>query len=204
MWIFLSTVAFIALLIFAILMLPVRVIINTTPDGDIDFRYKLLFKTFGEDPNPDDPILKTLKDISGVSRLDKENRKENTKKSNALRTLSDSVSVILGLLKHLLSLLKYCTVKKLKIKIVCAEGDAAETAIEFGRCYAIISPLVNFLHSSMKVKKRGEQIDIFCDFEKEEGYYEFETILMVRLHRVLGALFRAAYDEHKRSAENNN
>ncbi len=198
MWIFLSILAFIILLITVILLLPVYIIIKTDQNGEMIFRYKILFKTFGEDPNPDNPIVKTLKEISGVTRLDKEKLKESAKKGNLLETLNDSFSLILGLLKRLLGLLKFCTVKVLKVKIVCAESDAAQTAIDYGRCYAVVSPLLSFLHSSMKIRPKGEDINITCNFEKAESYYEFETVLVVRVFRVLGALFRAAYDEAQR------
>ena len=47
MWIFLGIIAFIILLITVILLLPVYVIIKTDETGEVIFRYKILFKTYG-------------------------------------------------------------------------------------------------------------------------------------------------------------
>lgn len=202
MRIFLGILAFIILLVTVILLLPVYIIIKTDKNGEMIFRYKILFKTFGEDPDPDNPIVNTLKEISGVTRLDKEKLKESVKKGNLLETLNDSFALILGLLKRLLGLLKFCTVKVLRVKIVCAESDAAQTAIDYGRCYAAISPLVSFLHSKMKIRKKGEDINITCNFETRESSYDFEAVLVVRVFRILVALFHAAFDEVKRVSQN--
>ena len=46
MWIVLSIIAIIMLLITIILLLPVTVIIKTNRQGELIFRYKILFKTF--------------------------------------------------------------------------------------------------------------------------------------------------------------
>ena len=87
MWIFLGIIFFILLLITIILLLPVSFIIKTDQDGDFVVLYKILFKTFGENPNPDKPIVKALKNISGVTRLDKDKIKESSKKGELLTTL---------------------------------------------------------------------------------------------------------------------
>ena len=76
MWIFLGIVAFLALLITVILLLPVYVIIKTDKNGELIFRYKFLNKIYGEDPDPNNPVVKTLKKASGVSRLEKDKLKE--------------------------------------------------------------------------------------------------------------------------------
>lgn len=201
MWIFLGIIGFIVLLITVILLLPVTVFINTDQNGELVILYKILFKTFGENPDPNQPIVKALKDISGVTRLDRENLKKSSKNGELLVTLRDNLSLIVGLFKRLLELLGTCTVKVLKIDIVCAEGDAAKTAINYGVCYAIIAPLINLIHGSMRVKKRGEKININSDFEKAEGSFEFEIVLVTRVFRVIAALFRLAFDEAKRVAE---
>ena len=203
MWIFLGVSAFVVLLITVILLLPVNVILKISQDGELFFRYKILHKTFGENPDPNNPITRVLKELTGISRLNTKALKETAQKGNLLRTLGDSVSLITGLLKRVLGLLKHCQIKVLKLQIVCAEGDAAQTAIQYGRCYAVISPLLGFLHSAMKVDPKGEHIDITCDFQATESHYEFETVLVVRVFRVLIALLRASRDEAERTAVTN-
>ena len=201
MWIFLSIVLFIALIITAILLLPVSIIIKTDQHGEIILRYKLLFKTFGEDPDPDNLIVKTLKDASGISRLEKENLKENAQKTNYLTTLSESFSLILSLLKRLLNVLRFGTIKVLKLHITCAEDDAAKTAIDYGKCCALAYPFLGFLHTNMKVISKGEDINISCDYESKKSSYSFELVLVLRFFRVLGAFLRTAFDEAKRISQ---
>lgn len=201
MWIFFGVLAFIVLLITVILLLPVDVILKINQNGELFFRYKILYKTFGEDPDPNNPIVRALKELTGVARLDKEAFKERAEKGNLIGALSSSVSLVIGLLKRLLHLLKSCKIKVLKLQIVCAESDAAQTAIQYGRCYALISPLLGFIHSSMKVNPKGERIDITCDFQTAQSRCEFETVLVVRVFRVLIGLLHASRDEAERTAD---
>ena len=198
MWILMDIVAFIVLLITVILLLPVYIIIKTDQNGEIIFRYKILSKTFGENPDPNNPIVKTLKNITGVARLDKEKLKENATKGNLLDTVSESISLIMGLLKRLLGLLKHCKVNVLKVKIVCGESCVAQAAVNYGICWALISPLLSFIHSSMKIREKGESIEVFCNYETPDSHYEFETVLVVRVFRVLAVLLRAVADEKRR------
>lgn len=195
MWIFLGIIGFILLLITIILLLPITVIIKTDRDGELVLLYKILFKTFGENPDPNQPIVKALKEISGVERLKKPTI---SKEKEFVSILRDDISLIIGLLKRLLELLKQCRVKVLKIDIVCAEEDAASTAINYGICYAVISPLLNLLHGSMKVRKRGEQINIRPDFSSNSGSFDFKAVLVIPVFRVVAAIWNLAFDEARR------
>lgn len=181
-------------------MLPVYIIIKTDQNGELIFRCKFLNKLYGENSNPNNPIVKTLKDASGVSRLKKDKLKDSVKSGGLSDTVGESLSLIISLLKRLITLLKYCKIKTLKIKIICAEGDAAETAISYGKCYSVVSPIIGFLCSTMKVSKKGKDISINCDYSKHKGSFEFETIVLVRLLRVIIALFLVAVDEAKRKS----
>ena len=198
MWIFLSVLLFLILLITVILLLPISIIIKTDQNDELILRYRFLFKTYGEDPDPNNPIIKTLKEASGISRLEKENLKDKAKKTSYLATIGESFALITALLKRLLGLLRYCKLKVLKMHIICAEEDAAKTAIDYGRVCALAYPFLGFIHSNIKVRKRGEDINIACDYESKKGSYSFEAVLVIRFFRVLGAFFRAAYDEAKR------
>lgn len=193
MWIFFSILGFIILLVVIALFLPIRIIIKTDQNGEITFLGKFLFKTFGDKPNPksNQSFLKTLKELTGMDKLDKKNLKTNGVRE-FFKVIGESISTIVSLLKQILDILKLCTVKTLKINIICSQEDAAQTAINYGICYAVISPLLNFLHSSMKVKSSGEQINISCDFEHQKSHYDFEIVLSVRIITLIKALFRAA------------
>ena len=202
MWIFLGILAFIILLITVILLLPIYVIIKTDKDGEIIILYKILHKTFGENPNPDNPILKTLKKATGVERLEKKNLKTNTEKSGLSDTVATSLNLIIDLLKELLALLYYCTAKKFRLKIVCADSDAADAAISYGSCCAIVYPILGYLHSVINIKKRGQDISIDCIYEDGKDAFEFESVLVIRVFRVLAALIRVSYAEALRISRN--
>lgn len=200
MWIFLSVIAFLALLITAILLLPIFVTIKIDEENDFYIRYKILHKTFGENPDPNNPIVKTLKNASGISRLEKKPSEESKEDDGLLETVKDNLSLITDLLKELLNLFKRCKTKTFKLKIICADENAADAAISYGECCAVVYPILGYLHSIINIRKRGKKIDISCDYNGSEGEFSFETVLVIRLFRVLGALFRTVVAEAKRLA----
>ncbi len=199
MWIFAGIVVFIILLIAVILMLPVDVIVKTDSSGELIFRYKFLSKIYGENPDPSNPVVKMLKDTSGLSRVEKDRLADSIRSGGLSATISESLSLIISLLKRLLELLKHCKVKVLRLNIVCAEGDAAKTAIAYGACHAIVWPIIGLVHSNMKVQKAGEEINIACDYSKGKGSVEFETVIRLSVFRALVALIHTAVDEAKRA-----
>ncbi len=204
MWIFLGILLFLIILITAILLLPIYVTIKTDENGELYFRYKILNKTFGENPDPNDPILKALKSASGISRLEKDSLKTNIEKTSLLKTVKESFSLIVDLLKELVGLLKYCKAKVFKLNIVCANTDAAEAAIDYGQCCAVVSPVLGYLSSLIDIRPSSKDITILCDYSSDNSSFYFETILIVRLCRVLAALFRAIIAEAKRIAKKRN
>ena len=204
MWIFLGVVAFLVLLIIAILLLPIDVTLKSDENGDLYFRYKILFKTFGENPNPDNPILKTLKKTSGIERIETKNLKASAQKSGVLLTVNDTVRILFDLLKEVVSLFKHCYAKKFEIKIMVSDNDAADAAIRYGSCCAVVYPLAAFITSAMKVKKKGRKIDISCGFAGEKEYFNYHFLIRVRLFRVLAAFLRIAFTEAKRKAQDIN
>ena len=201
MWIFLSIVLFLGLVITAVLLLPVYVIVKADQSGELQLRYKILHKTFGEEPDPNNPIVRTLKSASGVSRLEKQNIKTNIQKNDFISTLRESFSLIVDLLREIVGLLRYCKIKVLKLNIICADADAADAAMSYGECCAVVYPLLGYLHSFVDVKPSGEDVRILCDYDGDEGSWSFETVLTVRVWRVLVALWRTVLAESKRMAE---
>ncbi len=201
MRIFLGIILFLGLVMTAVLLLPIYVIIKTDQNGELQFRYKVLHKTFGEKSNPNNPLVRSLKSASGVSRLEKQSIKTNIRKKDFLSTVRESFNLIVDLLKEIIGLLRYCKIKVLKLKVVCADTDAADAAMSYGECCAVVYPLLGYLHSFVDVKPSGEEVSILCDYSSDEGSFDFETVLVVRVWRVLVALWRIVLAESKRMAE---
>lgn len=199
MWIFLSVVIFILLLITVILLLPVSIILKTDHNGKLKILYKILFKTFGEHPNPKNPIVIFIKKSTGIYRLDKEAFDEEKKSSGLLNTLKSDFLFLAEFIKKVLGFLKKYTIKVLKADIVCATDDAAETAMLYGVCHAAVSPLLAFVHSTMRIDEKGEKINIVADYEGGKSSFKFEAVIKTNVFRALTALINLAKDEKSRN-----
>ena len=197
MWIVLGILAFLATLITVILLLPVKIILKNDEQNELILRYKYLFKTFGENPDPDDPIVKALLSATGVERLQTKNVQKNIQTEGLKRTISASFSMLIDLLKEVVALLKRCTITRLHITIRASGEDVDDAAIHYGQCCAATYSLLNVLRSFLKVRKRGCNIDLGCNFF-EKSVFRYEVVLSIRAARVLGGLWRVAMAEAKR------
>lgn len=201
MWIFLGIVGGLALLITVILLLPVSVIIKNDENNNFLLHYKFLGKLYGEVPDPASPIVLQLKKTSGLSRIEKQF--SNGKKTGDLSQAVCEICEVLGnLLKELVDILKHCTAKKFSVRVVCATDNAADTAISYGLTATAVHGLYAVASNLMKVRKRGKDIYIGCDFSgRQEKEFRYHFVVVVRLHRALVALWRLALKEVRRDAK---
>ena len=202
MGIFLGILLFLACVITIILLLPIYVIIKSDAEDSFYFRYKFLGKTYGENPNPNNPIVKTLKSASGISRLEKDAIKKDIQDNNLLKTLREDFVLVVDLLKELLWLVKHCRAKVFRLKIVCSDDDPAEASIKYGACCIAVFPILDYLFSYIRMRPSAKNVDISCDFTGGQSMFAFETVLVLRVHQVLSALFRTAMAEVKRTQKN--
>ena len=201
MWIVLGILLFLAALITAILMLNVFIVIKSDKNGELYLVYKILGKTFGEEPDPNNPIIVALKKTTGVSQIDTASLKKSIKESGLTTTVSSTYHILISLLKEIKDLLKFCTAKKLQIDIVCTGEDAAQAAINYGKCSSVTYPFLGMVHSVLKVKRGCEKINISCDYNSQNASFEYDILLSVRLCHLLAALIRVAYKEARRNLE---
>lgn len=201
MWIVLAIVAFLALLITVILLLPVYIIIQNDENDELQILYKILFKTFGEEPDPDNPILKGLKKSSGLARIEKQSLQKTVDQSGVYTTVAETVRLMWDLLKEVAGLLKFCTVKTFWLDVVCSGDDAVEAAMDYGQCCAVVYPVAGALSALMRVRKSAWDMDIRCDFEGGDAAFDYRIVLSVRVFRLLAAFFRVALAEAKRTVE---
>ncbi len=200
MWIALGIIGGLAALITIILLLPVRIIIKNDENNELILRYKFLFMTFGEDPDPNDPIVKALKTASGIDRLETKAIQKNIKSDGLQKAVSGSFATLVDLLKEVVTLLKRCKVTRLSVFIRCTGDGADEAAIHYGQCCTAVYSLLNFLRSFVKVRKRGCKIDVGCDFLGTESVFRYDAVLTILAGSVLAGLWRAVMAEAKRTA----
>lgn len=201
MWIAFLILAILAIIIAIILLLPVKVIIKNDENDALILRYKLLFKTYGENPNPDDPIVQALTKAGGVDRFRKKNIQRNIQSEGLQKTVSDSYTALIDLLKELLGLLKKCTIIKLDVRILCADSDPSKAAINYGIYNAVTHTLLGALHSLVRIRRRKVNVDIRCVFDTQPSSFRYEAVLAVPFFRVVAAFWRAAVAEAKRTAK---
>lgn len=200
MWIALGILLFLAIIIIAILMLPILVIIKTDENNELIFRYKLLNKVYGENPDPNNPIFKILTQSAGISRLKYNNLQTSFKKRGAANTIREILRIVFDLIKEVLGILKFCKAKKFDLDIVVRGEDAAETAIEYGECCAVAYPLLGAVFANVKINLKVPKVNIACDYDsKDKTTFKCDIVLSVRLVRVLVAFFRIAFMEAKRT-----
>lgn len=201
MWIVLGIIAFIVLVITVILLLPIYITIKIDKENDFSFKIKFLNKVFGEKTDNDNKLVKTLKDALGVSRF-KKKKKSNSSDENIVTIIKENFSLIVELIKEIVRLLTFCKAKKFNLNIVCANKCAATAAITYGECCAIVSPILGFIHSIVKIKRSSENINIECKYDSDDSEFTFETVLLVRVFRVIAAFLRVMWSEAKHRNSN--
>lgn len=194
-----------ALLITAICLLPVYVYIYYDEENSLQLRYRLLWKVFGEDPNPNSPILKLLKELSGVAKFDSvKSIKETVSDSGVSYTLKQVGDVLISLLRQLVWLLPRCRVRKLELRAICAEGEPDEAAMEYGKLCATVYPIVGIVDNIIPINRRKLLLDLRCDFEAEKSDFALTAVIRARLGSALRALWRIILDEAKAEAQRKN
>ena len=191
-----------ALLITAICLLPVYVYIYYDEENSLQLRYRLLWKVFGEDPNPNSPILKLLKELSGVAKFDSvKSIKKTVSDSGVSYTLKQVGDVLISLLRQLVWLLPRCRVRKLELRAICAEGEPDEAAMEYGKLCATVYPIVGIVDNIIPINRRKLLLDLRCDFEAEKSDFALTAVIRARLGSALRALWRIVLDEAQAEAQ---
>ena len=196
--------AAIILLIAVILALPIDIIIRNDKEKGVQLLYRLLGKIYGENPDPNNPIAKALKNIVGVSHLESKERLQSTVEQSGLAaTVSGTALTLKLLLDRILWLLPRCKLRKLKIISVSADADAADAALHYGAACAVLYPLISYLETVMKVRKKAVRTHITCDFEAAEPVFELDMELRLSILLALRVLWHIAKEQAISEIENN-
>ena len=104
-------------------------------------------------------------------------------------------------------------IKRLRLRIWVTEGDAAQTAIKYGKFCQMIYPPLGYICSSCRVK--DYDVNIWADYCGEKTKGEFETTIALNPRKVINAgialvfrlvvrLFKALLAYFKAKKKNNN
>jgi len=193
-YIILGILLFLLLLIAVILILPLKIIITYSDGGGFDYKIKLLFYTFKSDSEKHtvSDLLKRLKKTkdTDLSKIDTNKTKPSSvSKHGVLSTVKEVFRLLKIVLSYLYTLLGSFKITKLHLDITCAdEEDTAEAATDYGKVCAAVYPVLGFIHSYFKVKKKNERINITCDYLAEKPSFSLDTVLSIRIFHILSAL----------------
>ena len=195
MLIFLSILVAIILIIIILLLLPVHIIIKKDIEGDFEFNIKTLFFELNDKSNDKNSPF----DIKKLFGLDKKDEEQKQKKRT---TFTEKITYYSALISDIFSattsVFKKITVLKLHLNIICAEEDAADTAISYGACCAVVLPIASTISSLTVIKKDAEKINISCDYTSEKGSISFDIHFFVRIYALLSAVIRFGLSRAKR------
>ena len=188
----------ILLLIAVILALPVSVILLRDGERPFLILYRFLWFTFGEEPDPDNPVTKAAVKVLGLDRLESVDRlRQETDRSGIAGTVGDLALVLKELLGRVIWILPRCRVKTLRIRAISAGEDAAAVAMDYGMVCAVVYPLIGWIESALRVSRRGKKVEIGCDYDAEESTFEMNVRLSVRIWTVLLALIHIVRENVK-------
>ncbi len=188
LYIILGILILLALVITVALLLPLKLIITYSDENGLDIKFKILWHTFEKEDN--DGIFEKL--FSKFTKKKAPNTSDVKKKSVQKKGLSFTVKEIFELVKTvfegIVPFFKSFVVSKLELEIVCADSeDVSDAATDYGKVCAIVYPVLGFIHSNFKVKKRKERISISCDYLAEKPSFTFDAILSVRIVHIVSA-----------------
>lgn len=188
--------AVVILLVAVILSLPIDIIIRNDKEKGAQVLFRILGQVFGEHPDPNNPIARALKNIVGVSHLESKERLQSTVQDSGIAaTIAGTVFTLKLLLDRIFWLLPRAKVKKLHIVSVSAGEDAADAALHYGASCAVLYPLVSYLQTLTRVRKKAVNTNITCDFETAESTFELDIEISISVLLALRALWHIAKEQ---------
>ena len=157
---------FIFLILFGILLCPVTLYIEKNQKEKFKFNLSFLFFSFDNFKNKSDK-----KETNSNSNESKKDEKD------FIKSIKFYSSFISDILEDLSSLLSHIRIKSLSLLIICAEGDAALTAISYGGVCSIVYPLLGIIENKTKTDEGAFDLNIKCDYNDKKSKYAFNSTL---------------------------
>ncbi len=202
--IFLTVIFSIIALFVIILSIPLKVALGYDDKISLDIRYLFVkLKILPTDPN------KPKKEKSPKEKKPEEPKKEEApkeKKPNPIVEMAkangfDGMMEVLGNLGNVLKifggkLLRSIVFNKADINITVGTGDAASTALKYGKTCQKIYPIMGFLCSNNVVKHHNINIsaDFLANDTKGNFYFEMNICLRKIINSAIGLVVRLIFD----------
>ena len=199
MQIFFTVLGVLSLLIALILCLPVYIIVKNDDNNALIFRFRFLFKTFGNSPSPGSPVGGALRKSIGVQRFEKHSIQKNIRKNGLFATVSDSLQTLRGLLEQLSRALGGCTVKRFQLHILHTSEDPAEAAKACGIYCGLVYPFLGLLNTKLKIPESSRDIHISWAFPPTPRVFRYDLVIRVRVFYLVRSLLGILRAQMRRS-----
>ncbi len=186
--------AVLVLITVVILLLPVRLFLYFDENGDFRVLCRVLFFTFGKEASAEESLQKWFLSLIRKDKKSGEKAEEQKKKTPLSLSPEELLGVIGSFFRQLVKLIRHCRVTRFHLNIVCADEDAADAALNYGRTCAVVYPAYEYINSIIHINKSGEKISIRCDFTKEKTTVTLDTVVRVRVAHIAAAALRLGKD----------
>lgn len=168
------------LLLFTLLFLLRVKLLFSYRDERLIIKIRILCFTF--------PLYPT----GGKAEQPRQKKEEENKDNAAIRYLKEKLDwhepgklweLIRLVFRYVGRFLSGVRVQKLRLHLVIAREDAAQTAIAYGKTWAIVSSVLSFLSGYIKIIKNT--LDITPDFLAHRSTYEADGIIDARIGHII-------------------
>lgn len=185
--------AVILLILLLLIFLSVDLIILADTKNGFIVKVCFLGKIFeGNDTPQDKPnaLFEKLKQFLGISHLDSADAvKDSISKKGTINTAKKTFSVFKDIIDRIIWLFKRCRLMDCRITSISGGDDAA---INYGIACAAVYPIVAYIQNVMSIKKNAINLDLRCDYDREESENGIYAVIRIRILNVLRAFLYLA------------
>lgn len=187
------------IILFFVLLLSIPVILELEYTDTVKCKVSWLFLKINIYPLPEKKEKKPKEEPEKKKEpKPKKEEPEKPKKENFLKTFynNQGLSGVIELLRNCVAALKRFSIKfikravifkKLHLEIHITEGDAAATALKYGKVCSALYPSLGFICSNMRVK--DYKVNVYADYCGEKTSVELVTQTAIIPRALIGAGF---------------
>lgn len=164
-------------------MIPVNIVIQKDGKNELEAFIKILSFSIGNSENTS-PSVKKIKSIFTAKKKESpepSKSPQNTSKKSDSSYVSDTMDMLIKIIKHIIRTFKYVKFKKIFLNYISGGEDPADIAAKYGIACATVYPVLGYISSVMNVNSKKININIKCDFDRKEPQFDFNIIISVRI-----------------------